>query len=320
MNKTEKMSQMARLRHKFLTPYFAKRALAALFRYVFLLAVVYVIFYPLFVQLMSTFMSVDDLHDRTVQLIPATPTLANYPHVINATRYWEAFRNSMILAFTVAVIQTLVSSLVGYGFAKFKFRGRNILFAFVLVTLLVPPHTMLTSMFLYFRFFDFWGLLSLIGRPIRLTGTFAPMFILAATGLGLISGLYIFVMRQFYRGVPDELLDAAYIDGAGVYGTYGRIILPLSVTPMLTVFLLSFAWQWTDTFYSGMFFGGIHLLPNIMGLIPAELFGVMERIANMLLSVRLNTAMILIILPLVILYLLTQRYFIQGIERSGITG
>ena len=308
------------MKRKHLIDSVVKKILTALFRYLFLLAMVFVIFYPLFIKISSTFMSMDDLFDRTVLLIPRNATLRNYPDIITMTGYWEAFRNNMILSVGVALLQTLVAACVGYGFAKFKFRGKGILFACVLITLLIPPHTMLTSMFLHFRYFDFWGLLRLIGQPIRLTDTFIPMFILAATGIGLKNGLYIFVMRQFYRGIPDELLDAGYIDGAGIYGTFARIVFPLSVSPMLTVFLLSFAWQWTDTFYSGIFYGSRRMLPNILNFITIERLNVIEMIVTQLHSVRLNTGIVLIILPLIILFVFAQRYFIQGIERSGITG
>jgi len=299
---------------------FIKKLMTGLFRYLFLLAMVFVILYPLFIKISSTFMSMDDLFDRTVLLLPRNATLINYSTVIKMTGYWEAFRNNMIVSAGTALLQTFMAASVGYGFAKFKFRGSKILFACVLVTLLIPPHTMLTSMFLHFRYFDFWGLLRLMGRPIRLTDTFAPMFILAATGIGLKNGLYIFVMRQFYRGIPDELLDAGYIDGAGIFGTFRRIVLPNSFSPMLTVFLLSFAWQWTDTFYSGIFYGSIKMLPNILGLITTDRNNVISMIVTLLHSVRINTGTVLIILPLIILFAFAQRYFIQGIERSGITG
>lgn len=151
--------------------------------------------------------------------------------------------------------------------------------------------------------------------------TYIPMIMLSATGLAFKNGLYIFMLRQFFRGVPDSLEESAYIDGSGTFRTFLQIILPMSVPMMITVFLFSFSWQWTDDFYTTLFFPAdrVLLMPDIVDVIPASLqtAGAVKGVFET--AIR-NTSGLLIIAPLIIMYLFCQRYIIQGIERSGITG
>ena len=129
------------------------------------------------------------------------------------------------------------------------------------------------------------------------------------------------MMRQFSRGVPDELEESAYIDGSGTFGTFMRIILPQSIPMMITIFLFSFSWQWTDNFYTNLFFtsSGPTLMPDIVA-IPKSLFIKDFAAATAYEAAIRNTCGLLIIAPLVIIYLFCQRYLVQGIERSGIVG
>ena len=137
----------------------------------------------------------------------------------------------------VSVLQLAISCLVGYGFARFKFKGRNILFFIVILSLIVPAQTILIP--LYFRF-----------SSIGLLNTIWPVVILSACGIGLKNGLYIYLMRQFFRGMPRELEQSAYIDGAGPLRAFVQIILPNAFNMMITVFLFSFTWQWTCLLYT----------------------------------------------------------------------
>ena len=170
---------------------------------------------------------------------------------------------------------------------------------------------------------DSWNKFSANG--INLRDTYWPWIVLSVTGLAFKNGLYIFMLRQFYRGVPDELEESAYIDGSGVYRTFMEIILPLSVPMMITVFLFAFSWQWTDNFYTAMFFtdNGPALMPRLTTIsVPVSLQPGLERyaaISNQYETAIRNTCGIMIIAPLIIMYLFCQRYLVQGIERSGLT-
>ena len=160
---------------------------------------------------------------------------------------------------------------------------------------------------------------------VNLLNTYWPFMILSVTGLAFKNGLYIFLLRQFFMGVPDELEESAYIDGSGVFRTFFTIILPLSVPMMITVFLFAFSWCWTDNFYTSsiMFFNNSdkapYLLTNGIGnQIPTTLQD--DASIDVLYEGAIkNTGGLMIIAPLVIMYLFCQKFLVQGIERSGLT-
>ncbi len=155
----------------------------------------------------------------------------------------------------------------------------------------------------------------------NLINTYVPMVLLSATGLAFKNGLYIFMLRQFFTGVPDSLEESAYIDGSGVFRTFVQIILPMSVPMMITVFIFAFSWQWTDDFYTALFFPAdrIPLMPSLVDIVPVSL-ETKGAVQGAFESAIANTWGLLIIMPLVIMYLFCQQFIVQGIERSGITG
>ena len=155
---------------------------------------------------------------------------------------------------------------------------------------------------------------------LNINNTYWPMVLMSLTGLGFKNGLYIFLLRQFFRGVPDELEESAYMDGSGVFHTFIKVIIPLSVPMLITVFLFSFSWQWTDDFYTRLFFTNskIPLLHKISETTPPSLKIEYAGQSLYYTAIR-NTAGLMIIMPLVILYVFCQKYLVQGIERSGLT-
>ena len=198
--------------------------------------------------------------------------------------------------------------------------------------MIVPHSTLKLSLFLKFRFFDVFGILGLLGGDvfprfsildfsyIKLVDTYWPMVLLSLGGLAFKNGLYIFMMRQFFRGIPDELEESAYIDGSGVFRTFLTIILPISIPMMITIFLFAFSWQWTDNFYTNLFFPTetVRLMPDIVG-IPKSLQTNYAGQSLYYAAIN-NTCGLVIIAPLIVLYLFCQRFLIQGVERSGIVG
>lgn len=143
--------------------------------------------------------------------------------------------------------------------------------------------------------------------------------ILSATGLAFKNGLYIFLLRQFFKGVPNELEESAYLDGCGTFRTFMQIILPNSIPMLITVFMFAFSWQWTDNYYTKLFYTttGPTLLPDVIK-VPSTMQT--ETMTNLQQAGIYNTAGLMIMIPLIILYIFLQRYIVQGIERSGITG
>ncbi len=317
-----------RLKAKFLSGYFLGNVIWFLFRFIILLGVSFVIIYPFITKIAGSFMTQDDFVDTTVRLISRQPTLDTYKAIFTELKYFEAFYRTAILSLSCAVLQMAVSCLVGYGLAKFKFKGNGIIFLLVILTMVIPHSTLQLSLFMKFKYFDIYGLFDVLGPVLGwknpyldLTNTSTPLIILSLTGLAFKNGLYIFLMRQFFLGVPDELEESAYIDGSGTFKTFVKIIIPLSVPMLVTVFLFAFSWQWTDEFYLETFFTSTKtmLMPNLIDKIPKSLE---TNYAGTMLfeSAIRNTCGLLIIAPLLVIYLFCQRQLVQGIERSGIVG
>ncbi len=318
-----KIGRWDRIRLKVFSLNFLGNVIFKIFRFVLLVGISYIILYPFLTKVLSSFMSQSDFVDQTVKLIPRNPTLDQWKFIILENKYFEALFNTGRIAVLCALFQTLICAIIGYGFAKFKFKGRNILFFAVILTMLIPHDTLLLAMFMEFRYFDLYGLLGFVnnGEGFNLLNTEIPVYLLSLTGLAFKNGLYIFIFRQFYRGIPDELEEAAYIDGTGVFKTFFRIILPMSTQFMTTIFMFAFSWQWTDTFYTASPFftaNGQVMLPNIVK-VPASL-SVQFAASTLWESAITNTCGLLVILPLLIVFLFAQRALVEGIERSGIVG
>ena len=361
-----------RLKARFLNFYFLSRIVLWIFRMVLMVGISYIVIFPFLTKIAGSFMAPEDFVDVTVRLIPKHFTLDIYRAIITELGYWEAFMNTFTLSFCCAILQTFVCCLIGYGFAKFKFKGRNLIFMLVMLTMIVPHQTLQLSMFMEFRYFDIFGIVRLLKgggieifgwnikdlgegvaqffegldvlppeikwgqyftdrgvekykvqmevtqSGINLCNTYFPLVLLSLGGLAFKNGLYIFMLRQFFRGIPDELEESAYMDGSGTFRTFVQIILPLSVPMMITVFLFAFCWQWTDDFYTGLFFSStnVNLLVRLVDIptsLKLEYAG-----QDLYYSAIRNTCGLLIILPLVVLYAFCQRFLVQGIEHSGI--
>ena len=229
----EKTTFWELLRYKYLTFYFFKRVCWAVFRLVLLIGISYVVLFPYISKIAGSFMSREDFVDVMVKLIPKYPTLDTYKAIINDNEYFKALFNTTTLSLLCGVAQMLTCAVVGYGLSKFKFRGRNILFFAVIFTMVIPHETLQMSLFMKFRYFDIWGIYGFIAKTFGLSteatpaianllNTYWPLGILSFTGLAFKNGLYIFIMRQYFKGVPDELEEAAYVDGAGVIKTFIR--------------------------------------------------------------------------------------------------
>ncbi len=338
-----------RVKGKFFSMRFVKNVVFKIFRLVLLLGVSFVIIYPYISKIADSFKTFGDFQDPTVFYVSRTPTLEQYKYIIKEGRYWLALLNTFWLSASTALAQTLACALVGYGLAKFKFKGRNIIFVIVIVTMMLPQELLQEPM----RNF-FWRMgvdkYNPIGRALKAIGLMGddpgwgtnsvtgliPHYLLSITGFGFRNGLYIFLLRQFFMGVPDELEESAYMDGCTTFRTFFRIIIPLAIPMLVTVFIFAFSWQWTDDFYVETLFGeywsqkdSLPLLNsgNFAGLVPSELWKIYNVAATWqpvgweiyLLAVQ-GTTTILIALPLIIAFVFLQNKIVQGIERSGIVG
>lgn len=292
------------LRYKYVSPSGLGKILWKIMRAVIIFGLCFIILYPYFSKITSTFKSVRDLYNINIKYVPQHFTTEYVGRIVKAMSYFQTAGYTALVCLLIASLQTFVSAFVAYGFARFKFKGNRLLFGMVILTLIVPPQTVMIPLYTKFRFF--------LGS-INLIGTIAPMSILSLTCLGIRNGLYIFILRQFFRNLPHELEEAAYIDGNNMFQTFLKIILPSSITMLTVIFVLSFCWQWTDTIFSSMFMSNMPLMVNKVGAVYDYTIDVLDAMLK-------NSAAVFAVAPLAIVYICLQNLFVQGIERSGITG
>ena len=323
-------------RRVFSETYFAKRSLSGVFyrfcRAVLLFGLCFLILQPLLNKLSVSFMGGDDLFDATVIAIPRNFTLENYRSVGMLMGYWPSLFQTIAIVLVSALLQVAACTLAAYGFARYKFPFKKFWFGCVMLVIIVPPHIIMASLYLNFRFFDIFGIFRLFtGEPINMLGSFLGYWMLSATGMGLKSGLYIFILRQYFRGVPRDLEEAAYIDGCGRLKTFARIMLP-DATPMLvSCFLFSFVWQWTDSFYSTLFLTNHDMLAvrlaaladvfnhwwaNVAMTGAGTAIGSVAPLAHTQMIVA--TGVLMVLAPVILLYLVAQRAFVESLAQTGI--
>ncbi|WP_242845512.1 carbohydrate ABC transporter permease [Butyrivibrio sp. WCE2006] len=295
-------------------------------RFILLFGMCFMILQPILNKISVSFMTEQDLYNPIVIAIPEHFTTANYKLAAELMSYSQALVNSIIIALTIAILQITVCTLVGYGFARFEFPLKKLWFAAVILVILIPPQTIASSLHLHFRFFDILGLIKLTtGTTLNLRGSAIPYYLMSAGCMGLKNGLYIFIIRQFFKGLPVDLEEAAYVDGCGMLKTFVRIMLPQAKPPITSCFLFAFVWQWTDGFYSRLFLGNTKLVSTSLSRIIDSLGAYIQRINGVKTTVSvaysnciLATGTLMIIMPLIILYLFAQRAFVESIANTGI--
>jgi multiple sugar transport system permease protein len=288
-----------------------------LFHYAILLSLSFVFLYPLLYIFSKSMMQAADIADATVQWIPKELSFINYSFAYDRLLYIKSFTNSLVIALCPAVIQMFSCAVVGYGFARYRFPGYNLVLALVLFTFLVPPQTIVAPLFIFFS-------------DLHWINTFYPFIVPALFGHGLRGALFVLIFIQFFRGLPHQLEEASRIDGAGAYRTFWTIMLPLARPAMLVVFLFSLVWHWNDVFEPNLFtmvakhfnltqqlavLNGEGELQLAQGQVSSAVIGATPTNQN-----RVMAGALLTILPMFILYLFTQRYFVEGVERTGIAG
>ncbi|AIQ27651.1 ABC transporter permease [Paenibacillus sp. FSL P4-0081] len=307
--------------------------LYALFRYALVIGISFIIIYPLLMKFSIAFKDKADIYNPTIYMIPVHYTMDNIRMAMQILDYFPLLGNTLLFVVVTTVLTTASCALAGYGFARFNFPGSNILFALVILTLLVPTSTLMVPMYLHFRSFDIMGIIHLItGKSgINLLNTYWPSMITSATAIGLKAGLFIYIFRQFFKGMPKEIEEAALIDGAGGVKTFLRIMLPNAVSPMITVILFCFVWQYNDTFFTSLFMSEIALMPTKVSSLAAQANALLPGLLGVgggsgvkadpnHVAMIIDTGILLAILPLITLYMVVQRYFVESVERSGIIG
>jgi multiple sugar transport system permease protein len=296
--------------------------------YVFLISISYILLYPILYSISTAFRESIDMYDPNVSWIPTTFTVNNFTTIWEKIDYPSLFRNTVFLCGISAVLQTAVCALTGYGFARFHFREKGILGIVLLVTIILPPQVASIPNFLMMKDFDVFGVVrlaeSLIGKriTINLIDSAGAYFLPAVFGLGLRSGLFIMIFRQFFKGLPVELEDAAYVDGCGPLHTFLKVMMPNSKPPIVIVFLFSVVFYWNDTYYGFMYMDEFQTISVRLSQISADMMTVIPNfIGDPTQAIPyIQSGVLMSIVPLLILYIACQKIFIESVERAGIVG
>lgn len=299
------------------------KALWSLGRTVLLVGLAYLILYPILVKISVSFMSYSDMNDLSVRWIPRSPTLDNFKQVLYMIDYPEYFFTTLLDAILITVLQMLSCTLAGYGFAKFNFKFKKLLFFFVIFTLVIPQQAYGVSSFMMFRNFDFFGIGSLFNwSGGSLLNTPWPGIILSIGCQGTKNGLFIYIMKLFFEKLPKELEESAWIDGAGVFKTFTKIMLPNTTPALITIGVLSFVWRWNDLYFASTYTPKTKLMSLILSQLSYQVTHMigMSNAGKEYISMITNAGALLIVLPLVIFFLLIQRMFVEGVEHTGLSG
>ena len=248
---------------------------------------------PLLFMLSTSLKDASQVYD--LRVIPASPTLDNYIEILSDGRFTRWFINSMIVAVIVTLSNVFFDSLVGYTLAKFRFRGRYIVFIAILSTLMIPTEMLVLPWYLMasqFGWLDsYWGI----------------MF------PGMMTAFGTFLMKQFFEGVPDDFLEAARIDGLNEFTIWWKIAMPL-VTPALSALaIFTFLGNWTAFFWPLIVTTSADLYTLPVGL---SSFAVEQSIQ----WEKIMTGASIATLPTLIIFLLLQRYIVRGVMLAGLKG
>ncbi len=290
---------------KFMRGVKARNFLIQIFILLLLVDVAFIFLVPIFRVISTSFMDILDLYDPTVVWLPRNWAFENYQLAYRALEYTQSIANTLLVAGGAALLQTISCALAGYSFARFKFPGRDRIFLLVLFVMIVPPHTLIIQNFI-------------LVSKLKWLETYWPFLVPEAFGMGLRGALFIFIYRQFFKGLPWELEDAAMIDGAGPLRIFFSVMLPLARPAILVVFLFSFVWHWNNSLEPSIFLSKSEnfLLPQRLSIVETALANFQFR--GMWGTGTIMAATVLVILPLIILYIFTQRYFVESIERTGL--
>ena len=285
----------------------------------------FMIIQPLITRFSVSLMAAEDIYDSTIRLLPRHVTLDNYRIVAELTSMPTSMINTAWISFVMSICQVVSTTLVAYGFARYEFPLKKFWFACVVMLIIIPPQTIQTALFMSFTHFDIFGIFkATTGSDINLRSSLIPYTVMCLTCMGLKDGLYIYMLRQYFKSVPVSLEEAAYVDGCGTMHTFVKIMLPDAVPTIASCFLFSFVWQWTDLFYTRNFISGYKVYSRELSNITSIMSKYFARNATENVTVPLGRQMQLIgigvficCVPLIILYAFTQKTFVQSLTMTG---
>ena len=315
-----------------LTRYKYKNALIrfaiSLFRIVLLTSIGYIILYPLLYMMVTSLRSTASYSDPGITWILKDYEWANYVDAFNAVKFPESLRNTLLIEIVSAVLEIASCSIVAYGLSRFEFKAKKLFMVILILTIVIPTQMIIIPQMLNFSQLDIFGIFGginkLTGLDLRVNILDTPFtfYIPSIFGVGLKSGIMIYIYIQFFKGLPKELEEAAWIDGAGPVKTFLTIALPSSGVVILTVTIFSIVWHWNDYYLAGMYMTNNRplalALANLPSLLPTLGFG--YQIVNNRAGSILMASCFMYILPVLIMYICLQNKFVKSIDRVGLTG
>lgn len=283
--------------------------------YILLVGISFIFLYPLLQMLVISFMGLEDLVDPTTIWIPSKIVFSNYAKAAEALGLWKALGNSLLVSLIPSLCVVISAAFIGYGFARHEFKLKKVWFATVIVIFLLP--TILTSIPTFVTY-----------NRLQLLGKLWSFIIPALVGFGLRESIFILIFYSFFKGIPNELIESAQMDGAKSFTIFLRIAVPLCIQAFLITFLYSFVWYWNETSLAVMYLRDKYTtLPMAVmnfktlyeTLYPSGSVGLESASETYNQGVQF-AGTLLSIIPLLIVYFFTQRWFIESVDRSGIAG
>lgn len=284
--------------------------------YALLICIGFIYLNPILHMISSSFMSLNDLLDSSINWIPSSLNLSNYAQAAASMDFWSSLGKSIIIAGVPTICNLISCAIIGYGLARFEFPGRNVVIGIIVFTFILPSQvTMIPTYVLY--------------SNMGILGTIWAFVLPSLLGMGINAPIFILIFWQFFRQVPKVLIEAAQIDGAGYLKSFFRISLPSAAPAIITVSLFSFVWYWNESYLTEMYVAGVKKKTGWTSLViqldnfAANYSTYADTAASG--ATRLNESInmagtMLSILPLLLMYFVLQRYFVESIDRTGITG
>lgn len=303
----------------------AKEITVSVVRALLLFGLCFMIIQPLITRFAMSIMEERDLYDSTIILLPRNVTLDNYRIVADLTDFPGSMLNTLWISVVSSVCQVVAATLVSYGFARFEFPLKKFWFGCVVVLIIIPPQTIQTALYTTFSDFDIFGIIKAItGHTLNLRSSVTPYIMMSLTCMGLKNGLFIYMLRQYFKNVPESLEEAAYVDGCGTMHTFVKIMLPDAMPTIASCFLFSFVWQWTDLFYSRNFLTGYPTFAVRMSTMVSRMARYFATGTNQSVVVPngrqlqlISIAVLFCSIPLIILYIFTQKTFVKSLVMTG---
>lgn len=302
--------------------------------YSVIIGICFIILYPLIKLLPSVFSDLSQIGTQNSIWIPDTFSVDSFKLAVKLV-YGDPETVITTIGYStlIALIQMIMSALIGYSIAREDFWYTKVLTFLVVLAILVPQQAILISQYLSFKKFSLFGIIPLLnaGKTIDLINNPAVLLLINFFGFGVKQSVFVFMFRQYFKGFPTVLEEAARIDGCGYFKTYIKIAFPNAKPIIMTVLTLSFVWNYGDTYYTGYFYSeGAFAATNLSSLFQWSNRNLVSQVAERLLGVHgdemiildaaKHAAVLLYILPLLIFYLVIQKRLVQNFENSGIVG